>query len=151
MSRPQKRVKLLIPVNSNDCKSTKPKLAQKSDWDVSNKLICNKTFIYCYVRKKSNSLLGKSAPEETGLFLVLPIGAPVGQTVALFPLQIGVVPHELVETAAEGDEHQHVDEEELDDVDDHPTQRDLQRTQMRRNGEDVHRFQVTVYNYLFHM
>ena len=38
MSNPQKRVKPLIPCNSNDCKSTRPKLAQKSDCDVSNKL-----------------------------------------------------------------------------------------------------------------
>lgn len=34
----QKRVKLLIPCNSNAIKSTKPKDAQNNDWDVSNKL-----------------------------------------------------------------------------------------------------------------
>lgn len=34
----QNRVKLLIPVSSNDIKSISPKLAQKSDCDVSNKL-----------------------------------------------------------------------------------------------------------------
>lgn len=35
-SRPQNLVKLLIPVKSNAIKSTRPKPAQKSDWDVSN-------------------------------------------------------------------------------------------------------------------
>lgn len=34
----QKRVKLLIPCNSNAIKSTKPNDAQNSDCDVSNKL-----------------------------------------------------------------------------------------------------------------
>lgn len=38
MSRPQKRVKPLMPVKSNDCKSTRPNEAQKRDCDVSNKL-----------------------------------------------------------------------------------------------------------------
>lgn len=38
MSKPQKRVKPLMPCSSNDCKSTRPKLAQKRDCDVSNKL-----------------------------------------------------------------------------------------------------------------
>lgn len=34
----QKRVNALIPVKSNDTKSTIPKLAQNNDCDVSNKL-----------------------------------------------------------------------------------------------------------------
>lgn len=38
MSKPQKRVKPLMPCSSNDCKSTRPKLAQNRDCDVSNKL-----------------------------------------------------------------------------------------------------------------
>lgn len=37
----QKRVKLFIPVRSNAVKSTSPKLAQKSDCEVSNKLKVN--------------------------------------------------------------------------------------------------------------
>ena len=41
MSKPQKRVKPLMPCNSNDCKSTRPKLAQNKDCDVSNKLLVN--------------------------------------------------------------------------------------------------------------
>jgi hypothetical protein len=36
--RAQNRVKPLIPVNSKTSNSTNPKLAQKSDCDVSNKL-----------------------------------------------------------------------------------------------------------------
>lgn len=43
-SRPQNRVKLLIPVRSNAVKSTRPKPAQKSDWDVSNILRKMSTF-----------------------------------------------------------------------------------------------------------
>lgn len=38
MSRAQKRVKLLIPVRSNDMRSTIPKLAQNNDCEVSNRL-----------------------------------------------------------------------------------------------------------------
>lgn len=38
MSKPQKRVKPLMPVKSNDSKSTRPNEAQKSDCDVSNRL-----------------------------------------------------------------------------------------------------------------
>lgn len=34
----QNLVKLLIPVSSKVIKSTSPKLAQNSDWEVSNKL-----------------------------------------------------------------------------------------------------------------
>lgn len=34
----QNLVKLFMPVNSKDIKSINPKLAQKRDWDVSNKL-----------------------------------------------------------------------------------------------------------------
>ena len=37
----QNLVKLFIPVRSNDIKSTIPKLAQKSDCDVSKRLINN--------------------------------------------------------------------------------------------------------------
>ena len=46
-------------------------------------------------------------------------------------------------TASESEEDEHVDEEEFDDVDDHSTQRNLQRSQMRADGEDVNRFQET--------
>lgn len=38
INRAQKRVKLLIPVRSNDIRSTMPKLAQKRDWEVSKRL-----------------------------------------------------------------------------------------------------------------
>lgn len=38
ISKPQNLVKLLIPVSSKDCRSTRPKLAQKRDCEVSNKL-----------------------------------------------------------------------------------------------------------------
>lgn len=41
----QKRVKLLMPCNSNAIKSTKPNDAQNSDWDVSNMLMAKATTI----------------------------------------------------------------------------------------------------------
>jgi hypothetical protein len=46
-------------------------------------------------------------------------------------------------TASKGDKDQHVDEEKLDDVDNNSAERDLQRTQMRRDGEHVYRLQIT--------
>jgi hypothetical protein len=46
-------------------------------------------------------------------------------------------------TASKGDKDQHVDEEEFDDVDNNTAERDLQRTQMRRDGEYVDRLQIT--------
>lgn len=45
MRSAQNRVKLLMPVRSNDIRSTMPKLAQKSDCDVSNKLEEQKTSV----------------------------------------------------------------------------------------------------------
>lgn len=57
--------------------------------------------------------------------------------VALLPLQVRVVPHQLVQTATESEQHQRVDEEELDDVDDHPAERDLQRPQVRIDRENM--------------
>lgn len=38
VSSAQNRVKLLMPVSSKVVRSTRPKDAQKSDWEVSNKL-----------------------------------------------------------------------------------------------------------------
>lgn len=49
-------------------------------------------------------------------------------------------------TASESEEHQTVDEEELDDIDDHAPERDLQRPQVRVYGEQVHQFEGTEEN-----
>lgn len=49
MSKAQNRVKPLIPVKSNTLKSTNPKLAQKSDWDVSNKLKKKSKILWIYI------------------------------------------------------------------------------------------------------
>lgn len=45
--------------------------------------------------------------------------------VAFVLLQDGVVPQKLVKATAEGEQYQGVDEEELDDVDDHSAERYL--------------------------
>ncbi len=37
MSRAQKRVNSLMPVSSKSVRETRPKVAQNSDWDVSNR------------------------------------------------------------------------------------------------------------------
>ena len=47
IKRPQNLVKLLIPVSSNDCKSTRPKLAQNRDCEVSNRLAHGKIKQIC--------------------------------------------------------------------------------------------------------
>lgn len=40
-------------------------------------------------------------------------------------------------TTGEGEQHQRVDEEELYDVDDHSAERDLKRSQVRINREEM--------------
>jgi hypothetical protein len=44
-------------------------------------------------------------------------------------------------TASKCKQHEHVDEEELDDVDNHSAERDLQRPQMGVNAEDMHQLE----------
>ena len=63
------------------------------------------------------------------------------QAVALLLLQVGVVPQQLVQAAPEGEEHQDVEDEPLGDVDDHLAQGDLERPQVRVDGEDVDQLQ----------
>lgn len=46
-------------------------------------------------------------------------------------------------TTSKSEEHKTVDEEELDDIDDHPPERDLQRPEVRVDGEQMHQFQGT--------
>lgn len=46
-------------------------------------------------------------------------------------------------TATEGEEHERVDEEELDDVDDHSAQRYLQRPEVGVDAEYVNQLQET--------
>lgn len=47
-----------------------------------------------------------------------------------------VVKVKLVESVSEGQQHQTVDEQELEDVQQHPAQRDLQRPQVRVGREE---------------
>lgn len=44
-------------------------------------------------------------------------------------------------TTSEREKHEHVNEEELDDIDHHSAQRDLQGSQVRVNAEDVHQLE----------
>lgn len=44
-------------------------------------------------------------------------------------------------TARKSKKHQHVNEEELDNIDDHSSQGDLQRPQVGVYGEDVHQLE----------
>jgi hypothetical protein len=44
-------------------------------------------------------------------------------------------------TASKGKQNQHVDEEELNDVNNHSAERNLQRPQMGVNAEDVHQLE----------
>ena len=53
-----------------------------------------------------------------------------------------VLPEQLVHAAREGDEQQEDEEEEFHDVHHHPAQRDLQRAQVRVDGEDVDQLQL---------
>ena len=48
----------------------------------------------------------------------------------------------LLVTASESKQDQHVDEEEFDDVDDHATERNLQRSQVRTDTEYVDSLQI---------
>jgi len=100
MRRAQNRVKPLIPANSNVSSSTNPKLAQKSDWEVSNKLE--------HIRKEINwrvwwikwskfGLLGKPTPNETSITSFMIRKSP-WKGVAFGLLQVGVVPEQLIQS-----------------------------------------------------
>ncbi len=71
ISRPQKRVKPLIPTSSKLSKSMRPKAAQNSVCDVSNRLCDSNNSIVSYHKEKWTSvLLGKSSPNDAGIHIV---------------------------------------------------------------------------------
>lgn len=86
-------------------------------------------------------LLGKSPPNAASFFIVIEIGYVRMQMIAFTLLQIRIIPEQLIQTASKGHQNQGVDEEELDDVDDHATEWHLQRSQMWIDGENVNQFQ----------
>lgn len=86
-----------------------------------------------------NSLC-ESPPNRASLLLVIKVRKIIGQMITLFPFQVSVVPHQLIESTAKGEQDQRVDEEELDNINDHPSKGHLQRSQMRIYGEDVDQF-----------
>lgn len=60
--------------------------------------------------------------------------------------QFGIVPQQLIETAAKSEQDQGIDEEELYDVDNHATQRYLQWSQMWIYGEYVNQLEIGKYH-----
>jgi hypothetical protein len=64
--------------------------------------------------------------------------------VATDHLEFSIVPKQLVHTATKSKKYQGVYAEKLDNIKHHATQRNLQRTQMRVDAEDVHKLQDTV-------
>lgn len=44
-------------------------------------------------------------------------------------------------TASEGEEHEGVNEEEFDDIDDHPSKRNLEGSKVGVDAEDVHQLE----------
>lgn len=64
------------------------------------------------------------------------------QVIAFVLLQFRIVPQQLVQAAAKGKQHQGVDKEEFDDVDNHAAKWHLQRSQVRIYREYVHQLQI---------
>lgn len=77
-----------------------------------------------------------SEHDSRGEGVVLPLTSDPFTVVGLFCRLRFVVKVKLVETVGEGQQHQAVDEEELEDIQQHPAQRDLKRTQVRVGGEE---------------
>lgn len=108
----QKRVKLLMPCNSNAIKSTRPNDAQNKDWDVSNKLqkkrqndkdtnkknMIDDCVCVCECTKiKSIGLLSKTSPNAAGFFIVIKIwNVRIEEMIAFILLQISIVPKQLI-------------------------------------------------------
>ena len=69
--------------------------------------------------------------------MVLQIRHSIWKTVTLVVLQISIIPQQLVHATAEGKEDKEVEDEPLGDVDSHPTEGDLERTEVGIDGEDV--------------
>lgn len=68
------------------------------------------------------NLLGKSTPNAAGLFSIIEIRNIRMEMIALFLLQISIIPKQLIQTAAECKQNQRIDEKELDDIDDHSSE-----------------------------
>ena len=79
---------------------------------------------------------GQELGDSRGKGIVLPLAADPLAVVGLVGGLCLVVEVELVEAIGEGQQDQAVDEEELEDVQQHATQRDLQRSQVRVGGEE---------------
>lgn len=122
--RPQNRVYDLMPSNSKVSSPTIPKLAQNSDCDDSNRLQNNAIFFYhtqiysfwgCFRR----NILSETSPFHACITHILPICHAVWFVVAFLTLQISKVPQQLVKTTSKGEQYERVDEEELNDIDNH--------------------------------
>ncbi len=70
------------------------------------------------------------------MLLVVPVRR-LAAVVAQLPVDVGVVPQQLVHAAPEREDDEYVEEEELHDVVDHPAERDLERAEVVVDGEDV--------------
>jgi len=64
------------------------------------------------------------------------------QVIAFIFLQLCIIPKQLIQATAKGKQHQSIDKEELDNIDNHASQRNLQWSQMRIDREDVNQFQI---------
>lgn len=82
------------------------------------------------------SLQKMSEHDSRGEGVVLPLTADSFAVVGLVGRLRLVIKVKLVEAVGEGQQHQAVDEEEFKDIQQHPAERDLQRTQMRVGGEE---------------
>ena len=65
----------------------------------------------------------------------------LGLVDAYLALHVCVIPEQLIHAAGEGKAHQCVNGEELEDIDDHAAQRDLQWSEVRIHGKYVHQFE----------
>lgn len=89
----------------------------------------------------STCLLSESPPFHARVPSIIPVRLTRRECVALLLLQVRKVPQQLIQTTGKGEQHQRIDAEELDNVDNHAAQGDLQGPKMRIYREQMHEFQ----------
>lgn len=95
---------------------------------------------YCRFEEEpqKNDLLAESSPFHARVTSGFPISRSIWQMIAFLLFQIGKIPEQLIQATRECEQHQWIDKEEFNNIDDHSTQRYLQWTQMRIDRKQMH-------------
>lgn len=72
-----------------------------------------------------------------GLRFYLKIRQASREAVTLLPFKISIIPQELIKTTSKRKQHQDIHHHPFENIDDHFSKRDLQRSKIGINAEDM--------------